>query len=197
MTGTGPSLQFPGLLVALTEWYAYEWDGERKNVKTDPYEGYVRFADKVCAAKKCGWKAPKKWENGLPGAYEAALVAKYPCGTPTRTFEGPANPIQGAGWYGVCVMYIREDSRLYQEAKIGAVVFCKEQLFNVWGESLREYEISGWPTRALRIVAVPTNEEPWTPMGVWRTVESEVEADYEHSDREDSYTYTDDGHSGR
>ena len=41
----------------------------------------------------------------------------------------------------VCVMYIREDADLYLRAKVGAVVFCKEQLFNVWGEDLQSYDI--------------------------------------------------------
>ncbi len=94
-------------------------------------------------------------------------------------------------------MYIREDSQLYLRAKIGAVVFCKEQLFNVWGEDLQSYEISGWPTRALRIETTKKDEKPWTPMGVWRTVESELEADYEDSDHDDSYTYTDDAPADR
>ena len=59
-------------------------------------------------------------------------------------------------------------------------------------------EITGWPASALRIeVSQEDASDPWTPMGVWRTVESEVEADYEESSRassragEDSYTYTD------
>ena len=139
---------------------------------------------------------PKEWVDGLPGDMEAELIQRFPAGTPMRGFDGPASPLQGAGWYSVLLVKLRQDCELYTEEGVSTVIFCKEQLFNVRGGGVEAGAITGWPARALRIEVSnephsdAPEEESWMPMGVWRTVESEIEADYEESERGESYSYS-------
>ena len=127
---------------------------------------------------------------------EAELIQRFPAGTPMREFDGPASPLQGAGWYSVLLVKLRQDCELSNVGGVSTVIFCKEQLFNVRGGGVEAGAITGWPARALRIEVTHDEESdtpeeaPWMPMGVWRTVESEIEADYEESERSDSYSYT-------
>ena len=152
--------------------------GEKKRWSAPP--DYVPLKTKIQMMMQSGFQPPDDWvcdRNGdwMPPKTTLRAVAMWPAampGTAPAVTDVDHDCPRGNAYYTVVIVNLNPKSKVALKTKANLVVFCKEQLLNMFEY---EGEIHGWPSGAVSVIIGDNNEDEGevAPAGVWRAAEEE------------------------